>query len=119
MREVDRTGTYSAVIRPGANHIDRRRRLRPRDYLSDPHAFGRQVNVMWRVPPGGDAVSAAVARGQHQLVLDWRAARPRRVGSRDARVFGISSSTWSSSGLGQRWMGETVMAAVLHAVSQR
>ncbi|MGK5111674.1 hypothetical protein [Geodermatophilus sp. CPCC 205506] len=107
------------MIRPGANHIDRRRRLRPRDYLSDPHAFGRQADVIFRVPPGGDAVSAAVARVQHQLVLDWRAARPRRMGSRDARVFRISSSTWSSSVLGERWMGETVMAAVLHALSHR
>jgi hypothetical protein len=119
MREVDRAGTCSAVIRPGANHIDRRRRLRPRDYLADPHAFGRQADVIFRVPPGGDAVSAAVARVQHQLVLDWRAARPRRMGSRDARVFRISSSTWSSSVLGERWMGETVMAAVLHALSHR
>jgi hypothetical protein len=41
------------------------------------------------------------------------------MGSRDARVFRISSSTWSSSVLGERWMGETVMAAVLHALSHR
>src|SRR3712207_6028403 len=112
-------GTTSTVIRPGANHVDRRRRLRPREYLHDPHAFGRHVNASFHVPPGGDAVSAAVARVQHELLLWWRAARPRRVGSRDARAFGISSSTWSSSVLGERWMGETVMAAVLYALLER
>src|SRR3954463_3641246 len=91
----------------------------PREYLDNPHAFGRRADVRCHVPPGGDAVSA----GRHVFSTNWcsfwRAARPRRVGARDARVFGITSSTWSSSVLGERWMGETVMAAVLHALSHR
>jgi hypothetical protein len=101
------------VKRPGANHIDRRRRLRPRDYLWRPHEFGHDPSALFRMPLGGDPVSQVVARVQHHLVIAYRAAGPTGSGSRDARLFGISTSTWSRSMIGERWLGETVMAAVL------
>ncbi|MCU1690734.1 MAG: hypothetical protein JWN20_2662 [Jatrophihabitantaceae bacterium] len=102
------------MIRPGGNHVDRRRKLTPREYLTNPHGFGRETQAQFLVPPGGDGVSAEIARVQHALVLAWRSARPAGSGSQDARAFGVSPSTWSRSVLGERWLGETVMAAVLH-----
>ena len=106
------------MIIPGGNHIDRRRTLTPREYLIDPHRFGVGRRTPFHVPypPGGDPVSAKIARLQHELVLAWRATRPSGAGSRDARAFGISTSTWSRTVLGERWMGETVMAAVLRSL---
>jgi hypothetical protein len=107
------------VIRPGGNHVDRRRKLTPRAYLLNPHGFGRDAQAQIHVPSGGDHISAEIARVQHALVLAWRAARPDGSGSQDGRAFGVSSSTWSRSVLGERWMGETVMAAVLHRLPAR
>ena len=106
------------MIIPGGNHIDRRRTLTPREYLIDPHRFGVDRSTAFRVPypPGGDPVSAKIARLQHELVLAWRTTRPSGAGSRDARAFGISTSTWSRTLLGERWMGETVMSAVLRSL---
>ena len=104
------------MIRPSGNHIDRRRTLRPRDYLWRPHDFGYDAHAHFRVPVGGDTVSEAVARVQHQLVIAYRAARPAGSGTRDAYSFRVSSSTWSRSMLGERWLGETVMAAVLRSI---
>jgi hypothetical protein len=34
------------VIRPGASHIDRRRKLKPLDNLHRPHAFGRPATQL-------------------------------------------------------------------------
>ena len=96
--------------------MDRRRRLLPRDYLSDPDAFGRNRAVRFIIPAGGDAQSAAIARVQHELVLRWRAQGCRPSGSRLGRSFGFSKQTWSRSTLGQRWMGEAVICALLVAI---
>jgi hypothetical protein len=97
--------------------VDRRRRLLPRDYLSDPDAFGRNRAVQVIVPAGGDAQSAAIARVQHELVLRWRAQGCRPSGSRLGPSFGFSKQTWSRSTLGQRWMGEAVICALLAAIT--
>ena len=97
--------------------MDRRRRLLPRDYLSEPHAFGRDRTVRFVVPAEGDEASAAVARVQHELVLRWRAQGCRPSGARLGRTFDFSKQTWSRSTLGQRWMGESVMSALLAAIA--
>ena len=55
-----------------------------------------------------------VAGVQHALAVAWRARTPPRSGTRDAAAFGLSSSLWSSCLLGNRWMGDTVMSALLH-----
>lgn len=102
---------------PGANHLDRRRTLRPCDYLEDPDHFGRDGVAVFRVPPGGDAVSARIATLQHELVRDWRWER-RPTSGEIRRLFGISRQTWSRITLGQRWAGETGLAA-LHASWRR
>lgn len=105
--------------RPGANHLDKKRRLLPRDYLDPPWAFGRDVGARVRVPPGGDAVSGAIASIQHQLVVAWRRGGCRPTGAALGRRFGFSKQTFSKTVLGERWMGETLMAAVLDALGRR
>ena len=104
-----------APMRP-ANHLDARRTLQPCDYLDDPHAFGRRT-VRLLVPDGGDAVSAEIARIQHHLVLAWRHRDCAPSAAALARRFGCAKQTISRSVLGHRWMGETVMAALLHAAA--
>jgi hypothetical protein len=102
--------------RPGANHIDRRRRLRPADYATDPHRFGTDPHLDFRVPAGGDDVSMKVARVQHQLVSAWRHQPGTPSGAALARGFGCSKQTFSRTVLGHRWAGETLLAALLHAL---
>jgi hypothetical protein len=103
------------VKRPGANHLDRRRTRTPRDYFP-PGFYGTVSFAQSTVPAGGDEVSAAVAQIQHDLLVLYRAVRRygwnRRVGS----TFGISETVWQDVMVGKRWMGETVMAALLHAI---
>jgi hypothetical protein len=100
--------------RPGANHLDRRRRLTPRDYI--PLGFGIVPDARCHIPPGGDNVSAAIARIQHEPVVQYRGVREHGAGRRNARVFGVSQTVWSRCLGGERFMGETVMAALLHAI---
>jgi hypothetical protein len=65
---------------------------------------------------GGDPVSAAVARVQHELVLRYRDVRTHGSGRQNARAFGISQSVWTRALAGERFLGETVTAALLHGV---
>lgn len=105
-------------MRPGGNHLDRQRKLLPSAYLEDPHAFGIDPTAHVIVPPGGDRRSAEVARVQHHLAIAWR----RHAGPRSAALFGerfgFSKQTLSRSLLGQRWMGEAVMAAIIEAINR-
>jgi hypothetical protein len=70
------------------------------------------------VPPGGDRLSADIARVEHELLVHYRN-NVRSYGSRrrTARAFGISETVWAEVTAGKRWMGETVMAALLAAVT--
>jgi hypothetical protein len=102
--------------RLGGTHLDRQRSLLPADYAVDPHRFGRDPRLAFRVPTGGDARSMEIALIQHQLVLAWRKRPEAPTGAALARQFGFGTSTLSRAILGQRWMGETVMAALLYAV---
>ena len=110
-------GTLHAMRYPGHNHIDRRRVGRPCDYFTRPEEFGQSADAEQTCPVGGDELSASIAWIQHRLVLTWRAANSR-CDTHSARRFGISSSTWSRSILGQRWLGETVMASIIEQVIQ-
>ncbi|MDA8358140.1 MAG: hypothetical protein M0Z95_18025 [Actinomycetota bacterium] len=101
---------------PGGNHLDRRRQLLPKDYLAPPDAFGVSSEGTTVVPSGGDEVSAEVARLQHHLVLAWRRAGCRPSGAAVARRFGFSRQTWSRTMLGERWMGETLMTALISSI---
>jgi hypothetical protein len=102
--------------RLGGTHLDRQRSLLPADYAVDPHRFGHDPRLRFHVPPGGDARSMEIARIQHQLVLAWRQHPEAPSGAALARRFGFSKQTLSRAVLGQRWMGETVMAALLSAL---
>ena len=114
MPPVDGTGTAAAMNRPGANHLDRRRRLTPRDYI--PLGFGVLPGAPCRVPAEGDPVSAVVAQIQHELVVLYREVRVHGAGRRTARAFGVSQTVWTRCLAGERFMGETVMAALLHGI---
>jgi hypothetical protein len=88
----------------------------PRDYFDPPDAFGFVAGARARPAGGGDATSTMVAQIQHDLVLAWRAGGCRPSGAALGRRFGFSKQTWSRAMLGQRWMGETLMAALLHVL---
>lgn len=92
-------------------HLDRRRNLQPRDYLRDPFAFGREPGAELAVPAGGDGISLQIAARQHVLVVAWRARGKRPRSSEICRRWGFSSSTFSRIVLGERWAGETGLAA--------
>src|SRR4051794_24328770 len=111
MPDVVGPGTSTAVNRPGGNHVDLRRTLLPRDYVTDPDDYGDNPHARFHTPAGGDTVSGKVARVQHMLALAWRARQPARSGARDAAVFGLSATVWNDCMRGERWMRETVMAA--------
>src|SRR3954451_6472757 len=113
MSDSELPALVGAMNRPGGRHADRRRTLLPRDYAINPDDFGENPQARFHVPAGGDAVSAKIAQAQHALALAWRARTPPRSGTRDAGAFELSSSLWSRALLGDRWMGETVMGALL------
>lgn len=60
-----------------------------------------------------------IALIQHQLVVGWRQNADAPSGAALAGRFGFSKQTFSRAVLGQRWMGETVMAALLYGQRQR
>lgn len=110
---MGRPGAHGrSMHRPGGNHLDRQRRLRPRDYIVADRGFGNPGHYQVVVPADGDRRSANVAAMQHRLVTSWRKRRPRS-GAAVAEEFGFSKQVWSRSVLGDRWMGETVMVALL------
>ncbi len=109
----------SCVRRPGGNHIDGRRRLSPRDYFDPPESFGVLADARARVPAGGDTVSAAIALVQHRLVVAWRRGGCQPSGAAVGRQFSFSKQTFSRTILGERWMGETLMAALLDALQRQ
>jgi hypothetical protein len=96
------------------NHIDGRRALLPRDYFAD-HAFGTDGLATPSIPEGGDAASARIAWFQHKLACRYRQGHGRPSGAALGRTYGFSRSVFSDSLRGARWMGETVMVALLDA----
>lgn len=98
----------------GARHLDRRRRMLPRDYVEDPEAFGVDPGARFRCPDTGDAVSLRIAEQVHMLLCAWN--RDRRPSAAAlANRFTMSKQTLSRVSRGERWPGETVMAALCYA----
>lgn len=81
-----------------------------------PDAFGFVAGARARPADGGDVTSTMVAQIQHDLVLAWRSGGCRPSGAALDRRFGFSKQTWSRAVLGQRWMGETLTAPLLHVL---
>lgn len=99
------------------NHVDARRRLLPRDYLTDPFAFGRDPEALQVVPDAGDARSARIARLQHRLACRWQQLDAKPSASALARDFGLSPQVVTRSLRGERWMGETVLCALFESLT--
>lgn len=91
------------------------RSLLPRDYLADPHLFGRNHHPGWVLPPGGDLVSQRVAQVQHFLATEVRERGSRGTARVVTTRFAFSKQYWSVCLLGKAWMGETVLAAAVFA----
>lgn len=91
------------------------RTLLPRDYLADPHQFGRHHESKWVLPHGGDLVSQHVAQVQHHLAVRVREQGSRRTARVVTTRFAFSKQYWSACLLGSAWMGETVLAAAVFA----
>lgn len=98
---------------PSQTALDRRRTLTPRAYADDPWRFGIDQTLGFAVPPGGDATSRHLAEIQHRLICAWRQAGCRSSGAEIGRRWRFSKQTWSRTTLGQRWAGETVLAALI------
>lgn len=97
-------------------HLDHRRSLTPREYATDPTLFGVAANLTFWVPPRGDAVSMQIAHLQHLDVCAWEADGRRTSAAALCRRFGFSPQTLSKVTTGQRWAGETVLAALHYAI---
>ncbi|GAA1236336.1 hypothetical protein GCM10009657_09950 [Oryzihumus leptocrescens] len=93
------------------------RTLHPRDYLRDPHQFGSHPHPTWRLPPGGDPRSLQVAAIEHQVARLVRERGSRDTAAQVCARFGFSRSFWGDCLAGRAWMGETVLAAALSALS--
>lgn len=90
-------------------------RLRPRDYLAEPHLFGCHPSPAWIRPDGGDEVSLAVAQIQHELAFRmWSSpdsGRARRLTTR----FVFSKQTLSLVQHGHTWAAVRVLAGLVWA----
>ncbi|MEN9505070.1 MAG: hypothetical protein RI958_996 [Actinomycetota bacterium] len=106
--------TVRVMPRIGNRHLDTRRNLKPRDYFENPWTFG-VPSAQLVLPPGGDEVSQRIALQTHRLVCRLR---ERSVtSSRACERFGFSRDVWSEVCAGQRWPGETVLAAIIDTLA--
>lgn len=110
----ERARTVPAMPHP--NHPLDQLRLRPRDYLAEPHLFGCHGSPVWVTPDGGDRVSLAVAQVQHELAYHLWAYPDRGRAHRLTTRFGFSKQTLSLVQHGQTWARLRVMAALTWAV---
>ena len=99
-------------------HLDHRRLLTPRDYAADPAMFGVAADLAFEVVAGGDEISMRIAHLEHLVVCEWEDSDRRPPASVLCRRFGFSAQTLSKATRGQRWAGETVLAA-LHYATRR
>lgn len=93
--------------------------MTPRDFLTNPHGFGRDPGAQVVVPPGGDLVSARVAYQQHTLALTIRQAdRHLHISTAVvAATFGISRATYNRFLNGESWARQTGTTAMLFALA--
>lgn len=103
--------------RPGWNHLDRRPATapRPKDYCSNPHAFGHGDDVTFYVPVGGNPIDRDISWLQHELILEWRRRGGTPTTGQLRERYGISKQTFSRVTRGQRFLGERVTMALLLA----
>ncbi len=101
------------VLAAAVSVLLNRRSLRPRDYLSEPARFGRDVTIGTVLPSGGDVLSQRVALVQHQLVFAMGYPPDRGTATRVTRSFHLSKRQWRLCLLGEAWMGKTVLAAAV------
>lgn len=104
-RHIDRPGKRNT------RHLDRRRRLRPRDYATDPTLYGVDPTVAFHCPVGGDEISMRIAAHTHLVLCDWNLDR-RPSATAIAKTFGTSKNTISRVSRGTRWPGETLLVAL-------
>ena len=107
---------------PGGNRLDSQLLLAPRDYLSNPTAFGSpDEEVISVLPDGGNTDSQLVAWNQHRLAAVYRAKElADRIEAR--KVFekrGFSKSTRSRILLGYSWPGAIGLTALQAAAMVR
>ena len=111
--------TVAAMGRFNGRHLDQRRQLQPRDYLTRADYFGVDPNVQVVVPEGGNEVSLRVAVEQHLLVCRWGEVRRPSSAAVLARRYGTTPSTISAVVTGRRWAGETLFAALNEELRHR
>lgn len=113
-------GTVERVSRRfNGRHLDERRRLNPRDYATRPDLFGVADILTFTIPDGGNRASMLVAAEQHRLVCEWTRNGRRPSAQVLAARWGTSIQTISTVCRGERWAGETVLAALSAAVRDR
>ena len=102
---------------PAPRSVDRRRRLLPRDYVTQPDRFGVDGDVEFAMPPGGDDASFEIARLVHRLAVVARTSG--RCGAQLGRRFQFSRQVFSDVLNGRRWPNASTLAALLiHALEQ-
>jgi hypothetical protein len=94
---------------------DARRTGVPRDYLTNPAAFGRLGGFEFSMPPNGDELSARLAALQHGMVAVWNAEGRRPKTTMLRAIYGVSRQTFSDITLGKRWAGGVGFAMLLAA----
>lgn len=111
----DRARTVGRVRINGA-HIDQRRLLLPAAYAKNSADFGVVRALEFGVPDGGDVVSMRVALEQHLVVCSWFGNGQRPTAAVLCKRFEMSTATFSRTVRGQRWAGETLLAAFSYAL---
>ena len=103
-------------MRINGAHIDQRRLLLPASYAETPADFGVVTALRFRVPEGGDTVSMRIALELHLLVCAWFANGQRPSAAALCNRFEMSAATFSRTVRGERWAGETLLAAFSYAL---
>ncbi|CAN5633571.1 hypothetical protein BH10ACT3_BH10ACT3_05010 [soil metagenome] len=100
-------------------HLDESRYLTPQAYAAQPTLFGVDSTLAFRVPEGGNRASMLVAAEQHRLVCEWTRNGRRPSAQVLAARWDTSIQTISTVCRGERWAGETLLAALSAAVGER
>ena len=101
--------------------MDSRLQLLPRDYLSNPHEFGRSLKANPIIPLGGNKVSQIIAVRQHHLAARFNAipTSDRLSSGTFISLFEISKQTWSRILHGETWARQTGLTALELATTSK
>lgn len=100
-------------------HLDEARTLIPQAYAVRGDLFGVDDTLAFAVPDGGNRASMLVAVEQHRLVCEWTHNGRRPSAQVLAARWDTSIQTISTVCRGERWAGETLLAALSAAVRDR